>query len=77
MYSTFNELEECNQHKEDGYEIESEFSDSEYEFEEVCHSSRGVDFYDENECYNDYDFLDCCTNVTIAMSSSCHIDNHN
>ena len=75
MDSTFNESEEWNQ-QEDRYEIENQSCDSEYEFEEVCNSSKGSDCYDENECYNDYDISDCCTNVTTAMSSSCHPDNN-
>ena len=35
MDSVFNESEGCNQHKEDGYKIENQSCDSEYEFEEV------------------------------------------
>ena len=73
MDSISSESEECNQH-EDGYEIENQSCDSEYEFEEVCDSSRDVDHYDENECY-DSDISDCCSNVTASTSSSCHPDN--
>ena len=72
MDSSFNGLEDCNQHEEERYGIINEFSDSEYEIEEVCNSSRGVDCYDENEYYNDYDILDCCINVVFVVSSSYH-----
>ena len=40
-----------------------------------CDSSRSVDGYDKNECCNDSNFLDFCTDVAIVMSSSCHPDN--
>ena len=73
--SQFCESEEGNQ-QEDRYEIENDSCDSEYEFEEVCSSNRGVDCHSENECYDDSDFLDYCTNVSATMSSSYHPDNN-
>ena len=47
MDSISSESEECDQ-QEDGYEIENQSCDSEYEFEEVFNNSRSVDCYDEN-----------------------------
>lgn len=76
--SQFNESEDCNQ-QEDGYEIENQFCDSEYECEEVCDNSGDFDCLDEIECYDDFDISEFDTNVAaVAMSSSFHLDNsHN